>query len=144
MKLETVIAENSSVVAIIVSVTLGAIVTYAVSRLTERHTAATAASNVEVTVRAALVEQMAHRITALEERIDAGFRRERQLSARYREDIEAIDTRWRHLANNMLTWMVQARRKLRVAGIEIEPFTGFEKFEAEGGSVRPEWTLDET
>ena len=120
------------------------LVTYFVTRLTDRAKSdaslVRSAADREISVRAEFVTHLSTRIRELEERVDAASRRERELIERYRVDIDAIDSRYRHLTNSLVFHVALMRRSMLRAGMSPPEFTGWDSFLNEGGFVRDEWS----
>jgi peptidoglycan hydrolase CwlO-like protein len=104
------------------------------------------ASDAEINSRAKLVSDMANHIGNLQKDLNAVNDQLEELRDRefrqmqtMRADMEALDRRWRHLANNLIFYNQIVVRRLRVLGQKIPPFTGFRQFAEEGGHIKEEW-----
>jgi peptidoglycan hydrolase CwlO-like protein len=105
-----------------------------------------AATDAEIKSRAELVRDMANHIGTLQK--DLGLVNDQLEELRQREftqmqamrsDMDALDRRWRHLANNLVFYNQIIIRKLRALGEKVPPFTGFRQFAQEGGNIKEEW-----
>lgn len=129
-------------IATVLAVIVAAVTTYITTRLAGRRTDRQQADQTEISVRAKFVTELVDRVADLETRLDAAGSRERDLVDRYRADMEALDSRWRHLTNNLVLYTQHMAYLLRKQGVQVPPFTGWDKFAAEGGTVRREWVAE--
>lgn len=131
-----------TVAAALIAAIVGPFIAVLTTRVSLRRQSRVDAENTEVTVRAKFVQDLTARVSDLEGRLDRASKRERDLVDRYRQDIESVDRRWRHLTNNLLAYSQVIVAKLRASGIDVPPFTGWDRFVEEGGTVRREWLDD--
>lgn len=98
------------------------------------------ASEREIEARADFVELLQKRVGELENRIDTILRREVTSINKLRQEQNDLDRRYRHLVSGLITYSNVLTHKLNQLGaIDLPLFTGWEKFLAEGGDIRPEW-----
>lgn len=82
-----------------------------------------------------IIQQQNERIDQLSRDLDTLWAREREC----REELRAMDRRYRHFVSSLLMQMMALRRLLQKVGTQLPPISGLDVFIEEGGMPREEW-----
>jgi CheY-like chemotaxis protein len=94
-----------------------------------------AARVAEIEARAGFVGQLQRRCEYLEGQLDTVLRRLSEALA----NLEAMERRWRHFANSLITYASIVTTKAEAVGVAVPTFTGYDRFVEEGGVLEDHW-----
>lgn len=88
------------------------------------------------------IDRLNVRIDDQSKTIDTLWTRERECREELtacRDEMGAIDRRYRHFVSSLLQHVLIMRRMLRKAGLQLPSLEGLERFREDGGTPREEW-----
>lgn len=127
--------DNANIVAALIALFGGSVTAYVTIKVTARSKARFSSTEAEIKSRAEYVTMLQSRVGDLESRLDdIGQRSIGQI-----ERMDKMDSRWRHLTNNLVQYISALRNILDQNNLPTPMFSGWEAFLRDGGEIREEW-----